>query len=1104
MHGEFVPECEGRILFIGDPTLDEEGIKGVWRLDGDEQDDDVSETMLLDATDSGHIFGMNIVTEASANNQFQISGYFTDIQNTKAVLHQRSSNGIDEEAMQLELEFDPDSKNWNGCWREGEEASGHFKLSRCTADSRAQWTLRCELTARETKLDENTRWEMIEVLKMDLLHTDLILAISTLQDLLIQSIPDGEDRLLSEDVELYSILVEVSLPPLLFHVDETVVVRVLDLICATSQRMLPSARVLTKLRQEVDGAATFEDHQQLTGFHRIAKRLLELLAWPSQSLAHKALEAVVTLCYDAKKRRDQEAYDYFQKLADSLPNPGRILAAMQHQAKRREDDPALPTIQFLNDVVDESATPSLEDDDGQQISSTAKEGLELLMCSREESCWQPLTAAPDPGADALRGRLVYLREYGEAVVHSQVEGTLYVVLIVSGQHRARNQAFKVDVENDGVLLEPHPYHVQHMYGAAISPSTRFKPQNIPAMKRTRDTPFVHVPDVEWTHKEVCEWLHGHSNPVCRLYAGRIWWPHPDSKLMTERTSDKQQRTTAIDALENALGDTEHAETIMAEIRQMRGFLQRYKLCPAPAAAFRAQLSQGRTCRLVFARDCKNRMREHVRGELVLLKSFENPDHFMSELCMRSHVWVKQKHNAPLGWNHTMGQLKRAHVIGYGEEQERVRQALADRPCPDQETGQRESTLAAEYLQDDHPATHDDASTFDERLCGHYVLVLRADAKQIRNQRLLDRILSSELADGAHLADLPDSPRLPPLRRPTKADSRERVAPRKFKQLMHLEQQQVQQQEQQQGHEHDGGWSQGREQGQKGAAQEEEVREPVVEPEPELEPQPMVITSDPDISVEMTTLMGQTRTSTPDSSYDSDHDPEPEHQPQPGQQAEPEAQHRPEQQLESAAKAQTKATGSGKIAKQQQNRAAEQVDDSLRTAPRVAFTNEASETPSVPEGVPPESMSRAKTPAEPVGAANSQLVQQVSTTWEEVLRERQVPEVYWSKIEAVLQSPGGMDKRSWPFVLQQFDQDGGILESVELRQGQKVEVYSDSKAAWSEDAHVKELLTDGSHVRVKYKVGGKWRESTKSISDSGLRWEFRGALRELQSQFAGKH
>jgi hypothetical protein len=151
------------------------------------------------------------------------------------------------------------------------------------------------------------------------------------------------------------------------------------------------------------------------------------------------------------------------------------------------------------------------------------------------------------------------------------------------------------------------------------------------------------------------------------------------------------------------------------------------------------------------------------------------------------------------------------------------------------------------------------------------------------------------------------------------------------------------------------------------------------------------------------------------------------------------------------------------------------------------------------------MQGAKPPAEPVRSADSQLVQQVSTTAEEVLRARNIPEVYWPKIMAVFSSPGGMDERSWPIVLQQLDdRDGGILESVELRQGQKVKVYSDSKKAWSEDAHVKEVLADGSSVKVKYKVGGKSRESTKSIGDSGLRWEFRGALRELQSQLAENH
>jgi hypothetical protein len=62
------------------------------------------------------------------------------------------------------------------------------------------------------------------------------------------------------------------------------------------------------------------------------------------------------------------------------------------------------------------------------------------------------------------------------------------------------------------------------------------------------------------------------------------------------------------------------------------------------------------------------------------------------------------------------------------------------------------------------------------------------------------------------------------------------------------------------------------------------------------------------------------------------------------------------------------------------------------------------------------------------------------------------------------------------------------------------VYSEKQKKWSEQARVKEVVGDGNSVKVKYKVGGKSRESTKSIGDQrGLWWKFRGALGDLQSE-----
>ena len=97
LRGEFEPEVgtEGSLLFIGNSQVSklDERISGVWRLDGHGHDDDVTEVMMLDITESGHIFGKNVVTKAVEPNRFQITGRLSgeDDSSCKVLLHQHST-----------------------------------------------------------------------------------------------------------------------------------------------------------------------------------------------------------------------------------------------------------------------------------------------------------------------------------------------------------------------------------------------------------------------------------------------------------------------------------------------------------------------------------------------------------------------------------------------------------------------------------------------------------------------------------------------------------------------------------------------------------------------------------------------------------------------------------------------------------------------------------------------------------------------------------------------------------------------------------------------------------------------------------------------------
>ncbi len=123
----------------------------------------------------------------------------------------------------------------------------------------------------------------------------------------------------------------------------------------------------------------------------------------------------------------------------------------------------------------------------------------------------------------------------------------------------------------------------------------------------------------------------------------------------------------------------------------------------------------------------------------------------------------------------------------------------------------------------------------------------------------------------------------------------------------------------------------------------------------------------------------------------------------------------------------------------------------------------------------------------------------------VLRDCGIPKIYWARIRgAFLLGPGvETTLATAPIVLKQLDgqNGGGIWESVELRVGQDVKVWSRTAKALVY-GQVKEVNDDGK-VTVIYKIKledvekNKRRITTKSINDMmNLRWRFRGGLGEI--------
>jgi hypothetical protein len=126
--------------------------------------------------------------------------------------------------------------------------------------------------------------------------------------------------------------------------------------------------------------------------------------------------------------------------------------------------------------------------------------------------------------------------------------------------------------------------------------------------------------------------------------------------------------------------------------------------------------------------------------------------------------------------------------------------------------------------------------------------------------------------------------------------------------------------------------------------------------------------------------------------------------------------------------------------------------------------------------------------------------------EDVLRECNIPEIYWAKIKGVFKRIGG-DRSAWPIVLKKMDGENGgeIWKSVELLVDQEVKVWSETAGGWGQ-GRVKEVLDDGTKVKVKYEITimgddnkqeNKQRITTKSIDDPKLDWKFRGELATLQ-------
>lgn len=116
-------------------------------------------------------------------------------------------------------------------------------------------------------------------------------------------------------------------------------------------------------------------------------------------------------------------------------------------------------------------------------------------------------------------------------------------------------------------------------------------------------------------------------------------------------------------------------------------------------------------------------------------------------------------------------------------------------------------------------------------------------------------------------------------------------------------------------------------------------------------------------------------------------------------------------------------------------------------------------------------------------------------------ERNIPVIYWARILGAFERNRDLST-TWKTILEQVDGiGGGIMESVELREGQVVKVWSETakELVYGHVVKVDDILGE---VKVRYKIKvmkdgvkkNESRQTKKSIGDmEGLRWRFRGEL-----------
>ena len=1178
--GEFVSESAGTLLFIvdsehqgdthttaamavagaareltGSKTADEK-ITGVWRLEGQGKDEDVEEIMVLSVDQTGRIVGNHVLTqaaasEAAADDRFEITGKFTTAADggdeTNASLQQEFENDDDIVEMDLSLqEGDDGCFYWEGSWKEGGVATGDFSLKRIAADG-LQWMLKVDTPPSTSSEDRErylqTRWQILELLEVGLLvSSNLVHTISSLTESIYSLRRTGSETWLIDDKEVYEKLLG-CLPPLLCHVDEAVIDCTIDLIDPKKNwgKLMPKGQLQQPSRSGGGDEALHD------GLRFIIDRLMELLCWPSHALAYKALASLTRIW-----KYDKAIWDaHMERSIHSSPEKRAVLAATRLQAREMfKENTSAHEMQFLEHfhrkILEPTAAAAgsgkgeVEDEMIEEVTKSLElHGLTFLWNSRLSSCWEHIEEDDERRTDV--GRRVYLWPYGEGVVSLSPAG-MGTVVVMAGLPTTEPVTKPLDMSSV-LLLEPPPQLLSAAAAATGCEAARFTPRSLTAESRAAAgadydrRPRSEREVSEWSHKDVCEWLQGHHNPVCRLYAGRIWWPHPDTYTgpLTDDDDDAPSRVAGIDCLAAAVngfgyggGSTsEHGRIVNNEIMHMRGFLERYKLLDinssrgssgsSEAAAGGPAGEPGSRVSVVFAQD-KHAKETGGSGDLgktatggtsskglVMLKCFEEFAQFKREFWLRC--------NHPLYLKGGKG-LMRAHVTS-AKEHDDVQGMIGETELL-VGSGQLEQFFSGRDGFDEDTIARYDFGSYDPRLCGRFVIVMAAQWSESRNDRLIDAVLHAEInrGRGQHEIKLPDC-----LMPTCKADGPIDAQPR---QQLRLERSQS------------GGKSAQLQEKQKSGAPKAAkpttaaaAAAAVVQVDSlDIPDSPVPVAADADAdetNMDLSVEVGD----------DMDNLASPQTEDTPPAVAIERQQHQhvmlgafpddpnPMQVSGGGATLQDQpagATAAGQAAVSIVDEDEDPVPETPTpttptpppTAPVIAGATAAMTADAVSSPVVSSRQAEAEAMAEPIeeGVPPVKVAQSWQQECEAVLSSHGVPAVYWPKVLAGLQNT--LDEHSlptdrWAAALEQYATGGGsggrglLLAKFELIAGQEVEVFSETKKQWS-GVGSKVSKLDAERAYIRYFINGKRRkkdyflnDQAPNIGDKYLVWKFHGEI-----------